>query len=149
MTSPQAPPPSLIAAIPDIMASVRVSEAARAAGIPLRLVEGDDWQAALLTLPRPPGAVVDLTAAGAIDRIAAAVAAEVPVLAYGPHVDAGLLAAASAAGAAQVVPRGRMMQQAAALLAELHAGTHATPLPPSRTSPTSRRPTEDDDAPSA
>ncbi|MCC7020529.1 MAG: hypothetical protein IT332_12275 [Ardenticatenales bacterium] len=116
---------TLIASIPDVMADVRVGEAARAAGVPLDSVNTDAWAAALAADPRPAGAVVDLSAPGAIDRIGAAVAAGVPVLAYGPHVEADLLTAARRAGARRVVPRGRMMQHAGALLAELLAGSAA------------------------
>jgi len=113
--------PRLVAAIPDLMAAVRIGEAARAAGLALAVVDGDAWDAALAD-PVPSGAVVDLTAPGAIDRIASAVARGVPVLAYGPHVDGDRLAAATAAGARRVVPRGAMMQRAAALLAALVGG---------------------------
>lgn len=127
----------LIASIPDVMADVRVGEAARAAGVPLASVNADGWAAALAADPRPAGAVVDLTAPGAIARIDAAVTAGVPVLAYGPHVDADVLAAATRAGARRIVPRGRMMQHAGALMAELLAGSSGDV--PSRS--------EDDDAP--
>ena len=125
MNSPVSTTATLIASIPDVMADVRVGEAARAAGVPLDSVNADAWAAALTTDPRPAGAVVDLTAPGALDRIGAAVAAGVPVLAYGPHVAADLLAAATRAGARRVVPRGRMMQHAGALMAELLAGSAA------------------------
>lgn len=114
-------PPRLVAAIPDLMAAVRIGEAARAAGLALDVVDGGAWAAAL-DGPAPAGAVVDLTAPDAIDRIASATARGVPVLAYGPHVDGDRLAAAAAAGARRVVPRGAMMQRAAALLTALVGG---------------------------
>lgn len=47
-------------------------------------------------------AVVDAAAPGAVDRIRGLVARGVPVVAYGPHVDAGVLRAARAAGATAV-----------------------------------------------
>ncbi|MEO8082232.1 MAG: hypothetical protein ABI780_00270 [Ardenticatenales bacterium] len=123
------PVDSIVGSIPDLMAGVRVAESARAAGIPMRLVERDDWAAALVGPPRPAGAVVDLTADGAVARIAAAVAAGVPVLAYGPHVDLAVMDAAAAAGAVRVVPRGQMMQQAGRLLAALVSGAAAAGPP--------------------
>lgn len=128
-SEPADPTDTIVGSIPDLMAGVRVAEAARAAGIPLRLVEQGDWVAALIGPPRPVGAVVDLTADGALGRIAAAVAAAVPVLAYGPHIDHEAMAAAEAAGAVRVIPRGQMMQQAGRLLTQLVSGADAAGRP--------------------
>ena len=51
--------------------------------------------------------VVDLSRPDALDAIGAAVAAGVVVTAYGSHVDDARLAAARAAGAAEVLARSR------------------------------------------
>lgn len=126
---PAVPADVIVGSIPDIMAGVRVAEAARAAGVPLRLVDHGDWVAALIGPPRPVGAVVDLSADEAIGRIAEAVAAGVTVLAFGPHVDHRAMAAAEAAGAVRVVARGQMMQQAGRLLASLASGAAAAGRP--------------------
>ncbi len=135
----------ILASIPDLMAAVRVGEAARAAGVMLQNVDDGAWGAALAGSPRPAGAVVDLTAPGALDRIAAAVAAGVAVLAYGPHVEGGALAAAAAAGARTVVARGRMMQQAGALLAALAGASAAGATPDAHPTPPSTAEDDDDE----
>lgn len=102
-------PPSerLIALIPDLMASVRVESAARAAGLALEVVSGTGWAAAVAQGAQ--GAVVDLSADNAAAAVAAAANAGIPTLAYGPHVAEAELAAAAAAGAAQVLTRGKLM----------------------------------------
>jgi hypothetical protein len=117
--------PFVVARIPDLMAEVRFTEAMRAAGIAATVVPDTTWQATLngggANAPsgRPSLAVVDLTAPGAVAAVATAVAAKVPVLAYGPHVDSDVLGAAREAGAALVVPRGRFVREAAALVRQV------------------------------
>ena len=51
--------------------------------------------------------LVDLTRAGAVDVLDEVVGLGIRVVAYGPHVDTALLAAATAAGA-EAVPRSRL-----------------------------------------
>jgi len=58
--------------------------------------------------------LVDLTRAGAVDVLDEVVALGVRVVAYGPHVDTALLAAATAAGA-EAVPRSRLFTGKVAL----------------------------------
>lgn len=53
--------------------------------------------------------LVDLTRAGVLDVLDEVVALGGRVVGYGPHVDAGLLAAATAAGA-EAVPRSRLFR---------------------------------------
>jgi len=53
--------------------------------------------------------LVDLTRAGVLEVLEEVVASGARVIGYGPHVDAGLLAAASATGA-EAVPRSRFFR---------------------------------------
>ena len=55
----------------------------------------------------PHVVIVDLSRPDALDAVAAAVASGAPVTAYGSHVDDERLAAARAAGAAEVLARSR------------------------------------------
>jgi hypothetical protein len=120
--------PFVVALIPDLMAEVRFTEAMRAAGIAATVVPDTTWRATLAgqgdstASGRPALAVVDLTAPGAVAAVEAAVAEQVPVLAYGPHVDGDALGAAREAGAALVVPRGRFVREAAALVGRMLDG---------------------------
>ena len=58
--------------------------------------------------------LVDLTRAGAVDVLDEIVGQGLRVVAYGPHVDTALLAAATAAGA-EAVPRSRLFTGKVAL----------------------------------
>lgn len=60
--------------------------------------------------------LVDLTRAGVLDVLDDVVALGGRVVGYGPHVDGGLLAAATAAGV-EAVPRSRFFRDPAAFLA--------------------------------
>jgi L-alanine-DL-glutamate epimerase-like enolase superfamily enzyme len=57
--------------------------------------------------------VVDLTRAGVLDVLVDVIAVAGRVVAFGPHVDTDLLAAATAAGA-EVLPRSRFFRDVAA-----------------------------------
>lgn len=59
--------------------------------------------------------LVDLTRPGVLDVLAAVVEGAARVLAFGPHVDAALLAAAVAAGA-EAVPRSRLFRDPGAFI---------------------------------
>ena len=119
--------PTILALIPDLMAEVRFSEAMRAAGLRAEVLTAAQWAAAFASVAgpdaaaasRPTLAVVDLTAPGALAAVETAVGADVPVLAYGPHVDGDALGAAREAGAALVVPRGRFARESAPLVTGL------------------------------
>jgi hypothetical protein len=101
------PAERVIALIPDLMAAVRLESAALAAGVVLEAVGATDWAAAVAG--GAGGAVVDLTAPEATAAVMAAAGAGIPTLAYGPHVAEADLAAARAAGAAQVLTRGQLL----------------------------------------
>lgn len=62
--------------------------------------------------------VIDLTAAGALEHIRSLRAAHptVDILAFGPHVDGDAFKAARAAGANNVVARGKVVERVLALL---------------------------------
>jgi hypothetical protein len=101
------------------MTEVRVLEALRANGLDARAVHVGQWPASATasgSVDNEVIAVVDLTATDALEAITAAVDAGIPVIAFGPHVDGASFAAARAAGALAVYPRGRFVQQAAALV---------------------------------
>ena len=55
-------------------------------------------------------ALVDLSRAGDVEQLRTLVATGVRVVAYGPHVDAALFAAARDAGCYDVVPRSRFFR---------------------------------------
>ncbi|HUG62592.1 MAG TPA: hypothetical protein VMP03_12145 [Methylomirabilota bacterium] len=112
----------------DLMAEVRVLEALRAAGLTARAAGSEAWALEMAAAADPSGdagpptiGVVDLTAPDAVAAIERAADAGVPVVAYGPHVDGDALAAARAAGATAVYPRGRFLMQTAALVRGLVA----------------------------
>jgi len=102
--------------IPDLMAETRVASALAADGIAATAVPSGGWATAVAgasaTSPQPI-AVVDLGGPGSFDAIAAAVAAGLTVVAFGPHVDEAGLAAARTAGAARVHARGDFLRHAA------------------------------------
>lgn len=103
----------------DLMTEVRVLEALRADGLDARSVPEEAWPGLTTTegsAAKDVLAVVDLTAPDALAAVAAAVEAGIPVIAFGPHVDGASFDAARAAGALAVHPRGRFVQQAAALV---------------------------------
>jgi hypothetical protein len=104
----------------DLMVELRVLEALRAGGMEAQALDATAWSHEVASPDRADDrvvvAVVDLTAPDALEAIEEAVAAGVPVLAYGPHVEAELLERARAAGARAVYPRGQFLQHAAALV---------------------------------
>jgi len=115
--------PRVLLCIPDLMAETRVLSALAVDGLSARAVGDAEWPSVILTTleaaregqspDHPAVAVVDLTAAGAIAAIRAAVAAGLTTIAFGPHVDAAALEAARASGAARVLARGDFLQHAA------------------------------------
>jgi hypothetical protein len=66
--------------------------------------------------PPPRIAIVDLAHPAALDLIARIAGAGVPVVAYGPHVDAASLEAATAAGAGEALSRSRFFARLPRLL---------------------------------
>lgn len=103
----------------DLIFSSRVCSLARAAGITIDVSSSID---ASLTKGDTALVIIDL-GLPQLD-IAAAVcqlretARDVKIMAYGPHVDAAMLAAAERAGCDLVLPRSQFDQQIAAILRE-------------------------------
>jgi AmiR/NasT family two-component response regulator len=102
----------VLVAVPDLLFSVPITNAVRAAGaepIPVRHAE-DAFAALASGSPHPPDAVVvDLTAhIDPADVIAAAAGQNIPVFAFGPHLNTAAIMAARAAGADKVVANAGM-----------------------------------------
>lgn len=110
---------AMLIIIPDLLFQSRLREQAAALGYRVAIADTD--AAVIEGLAGPPHlAVIDLHAAG-IDwqaAVGAAVEAGVPVLAFGRHTEAALLAAARDAGCARVVPRSQLVEDLAALITE-------------------------------
>ena len=127
----------VLVAVPDLLFSVSVANAIRAAGGEPLTIRGADGAFAALAAenPYPPAlVVVDLSAR--IDPnevISAAAASNIPVFAFGPHLDAAAIMAARAAGAEKVVANSALARALPAWLAyrlqDTHSGTGAAPFP--------------------
>ncbi len=133
--------PAILAVVSDLMFQSRLREQALALGYDFaaadtpaavrnalafrRQVEKADNSAALRkTLKSKPAlVVVDLHVAGVDWRDAVMLAKErgVPVLAFGRHTEAQLLRSARDRGCDRVVPRSQLVEELAALIAELAA----------------------------
>lgn len=105
-----APPPRGVLITQDLIFSTKVADTARALGAEVA-VASDVERAVGLARERMPGVVIldlglpEADLAALVMRLREA-AGDVPVIAYGPHVDRDRFAAASAAGC-DVLPRGR------------------------------------------
>ncbi len=108
MTEPAGGVGRIAAVVPDLMDRSRLTSSAGPAGPELRFVALADLAhlADLGAADEVDLVVVDLARPGALEAVAA-LDLEVPVVGFGPHVDDGLLAAATAAGCDRVLPRSR------------------------------------------
>jgi hypothetical protein len=102
----------VLVAVPDLFFGLPITNAVRAAGaepIPVRRPE-DAFAALASDSPHLPDAViVDLAAhIDPPDVIAAAAAQNIPVFAFGSHLDTAAIMAARAAGADKVVANGAL-----------------------------------------
>jgi CheY-like chemotaxis protein len=109
----------------DMTAGTKVAIAARAAGVPLAIVQlpeelparlGDGVRLVILDLSQP-----GLKAGAAVASVRTG-APRAKIVAFGPHVEEGLLAEAARAGCDLVLTNGQFHRQYATFLAEL-AGT--------------------------
>ncbi|BAM03419.1 hypothetical protein [Phycisphaera mikurensis] len=117
----------LVYACNDLLFASKIASATRAAGATARPARSTAMLRARLDRVedgKPNGPVaavwVDLEREDALELIAMA-AGRADVLAFGPHVDAGRLRAAAAAGA-EAMPRGRFVAELDARAAALAAG---------------------------
>ena len=103
--------PSALLLDNDLFFSVKVTDTLRHIGIQTRTMRrAEDFTETLRGIDPPALALVN-TAARGIDwhaAIAAAAAAHVPCIAFGPHVDVATLEAARQAGATRVVSNSRL-----------------------------------------
>ncbi len=108
--------PTVVALINDLFFSVRLTEAGQRHGFAAQVVRSAEEFLAELWARQPALAVVDLGARGvdvpAAIRAAKAdpVAREVPILAFGSHMDLDARRAALDAGAGQVVANSKFVQ---------------------------------------
>jgi DNA-binding NarL/FixJ family response regulator len=111
--------PTVLFLTTDMMFSSRVLGAAKAFGLDCRLVAKPE-QLAATTLDSCPLALIDLGLSPLdLGEAVAAIRASAPqarIVAFGPHVDHRLLAAASDAGCDLVLPRSQFHQRYVELL---------------------------------
>jgi DNA-binding NtrC family response regulator len=115
-------PKHTLALVPDLFAASRMDEAAKRAGLPLRLVDSPGELEALL--PEASLLVIDVGTEG-LDLaaiVSAARAHGVPVIAFGPHQDLERIRAAHAAGLTRFYPRGRFLEEFIPLLQQALSG---------------------------
>jgi hypothetical protein len=100
VTEPVSAAVAVAAYTPDLMDRSRISSALG----DVRFVASPD---ALVGLAGVDVVLIDLSKKGVLDALAAIVASDVRVIAYGSHVDKNLLDSARAAGVDEVLPRSR------------------------------------------
>ncbi len=124
MSSPQ--PFRVLAFVPELLTSVRIESGVQRLGGFLEVAESADaFVHALKACPQL--AVFDLTVdwidLGELVRVC--MSAGVPLLAFGPHVDRGMLRDARQAGVDFVYPRSKFMGDVSGTLREVLAGARA------------------------
>ncbi len=110
--------PSVLLLVDDLFLSVRLETAARAAGL-TPMGDGRADVAAALATPDLKLVVLDLASRRPWSDLLAEVrraAPDLPVLAYGPHVDVEARRAAQAQGATRVVTKQQLMADLPGLL---------------------------------
>jgi AmiR/NasT family two-component response regulator len=117
----------VLALVPDLLTNVRIESGAQRLGGFVQVVEDPTAFVHELMIERPELAIVDLGLDWVdLDEVVRACArAEVPLLAFGPHVDTGRLRQARAAGVDFVYPRSRFMTDVTGTLREAMAGVRA------------------------
>jgi len=123
--------PVIVALTDDVMVGTRIAGTLEAAGYAVRVVGDADalraaaWAgASAVVLPFAARTVDGIAVIRALRADTATVA--LPILAFGPHVDAASRAAATAAGATRTAPNGAFFTRMPALIAALLAGTPPT-----------------------
>ena len=103
--------PTILTFVPNLLFGVQVANAVRAAGGEPRVCPSPAaFQAALNETAGAAGAVVDLSNPAWEPVIRAAATAQVPVFAFGPHLDSARLKAARQAGAQRVTANSAMAE---------------------------------------
>ena len=107
----------------DLLLGSQIAGSAKAAGCELTEVASADQLRAALANTQATHIVIDLTCTGIRDELATLVpklkSADSPptVIAYGPHVQEGALAAATSAGCDRVLTRGQLSRELNTLFA--------------------------------
>jgi len=117
------PHPEIIALVPELLAGIRIAEAAKAIGAGIRLADTPAELDSAIRLAAPSLIIIDLgygeaPPPGALET---AVRSGAPVIAFGFHTKPALLQAAREAGA-QVYTRGQFLEGLRQIL-----GGHAQP----------------------
>src|SRR5436190_12123104 len=109
---------SVLAVVPDLYFATRIAATAKAAGVALELVS-PQRVVAKLTEPGVSLVIVELQGRDALALIAELkrAAPAIPVVGFGPHVEAALLRDAKSAGADAVLPRSQLAGKLPSLLA--------------------------------
>ena len=113
----------ILALAPDLLAASRIKEAAKRAELRVEVIESGSELDALL--PSASLLVLDLGVAGLDMAAAAARAQGVPVIAFGRHTDLARIRAAHSAGIDRFYPRGRFLDDLAAILQQALAAASA------------------------
>ncbi|MFQ5471637.1 MAG: hypothetical protein ACE5FA_01960 [Dehalococcoidia bacterium] len=113
-------PGRIVTLVPDLLIEVRIDEAARRIDADVEALSSDVYLETALSKPTDV-LIVDLGVDGLdLDAIAAtAKARRVPVVAFGPHVDAERLQAAGDAGMGSVYPRSAFVKGIRRILSEV------------------------------
>ncbi|MDO8615764.1 MAG: hypothetical protein Q7T33_08530 [Dehalococcoidia bacterium] len=108
----------ILAVVPELMAAVRIEEAAKRLGADFAAIESRAELDALL--PLADVLIIDLGVEDIAvpDAVRDARSHGVEVIAFGPHVDAGRLRAARAAGVRRLYTRGKFLRELSRVLAE-------------------------------
>ncbi|MBX3413467.1 MAG: hypothetical protein KF708_12325 [Pirellulales bacterium] len=119
---------SVVCLSSDLGTSSRLAGAAARAGVPLATAMSAARLFDLIATTTPRLVVIDLTTAGldvaeVVSKLRSADQAPELIFAFGPHVHAGALQAASDAGCDQVLTRGQMHAQADELLRQYGAAS--------------------------
>lgn len=122
----------------DLMAGSRIADALGREGWRTEPIEDMPALEEVLRRETPALVVLDLDAARAEDVVGACRPLKVPVLAFGPHVDAARLRSAREAGCTLVVPRSSFFANIAGLAASIGSvdlNETYTPFAPPATDP--------------
>ena len=117
----------VLALVPDLLTNTRIEAGVQRLGGFLDVVEEPAGFFREIEASPPQLALIDLSYAwiDVGEAVAVCMHAGVPLMAFGPHIDAGRLRAARQAGVDFVYPRSRLMGDVAGTLREALAGARA------------------------